>query len=103
MGFTVKNHEARVVPLRTDVVEMLEARYKSRPPHNRWLFVSGNREPEGHFLRKLKTHALGLLFVWRDSLRKDRGQHVRSRGAIRERRVTAQRPAKNHHVRLGPG
>jgi hypothetical protein len=34
MGFTVKNHDARVVPLPTDVVEMLEARYKSRPPRS---------------------------------------------------------------------
>ena len=32
MGFTVKNHEARVVPLPTDLVEMLEAWYESRPP-----------------------------------------------------------------------
>jgi integrase len=56
-GFTVKNHEARVVPLPTDVVEMLKARYKNRP-HDRWLFVSSNGKPEGHFLRKLKTLAL---------------------------------------------
>ena len=90
MGFTVKNHEARAMPLPSDVVEMLEARYKSRPPHNRWLFVSGNRKPEGHFLRKLKTHALGLLFVWRDSVRKDWRQHVSSRRAVRERTATAQ-------------
>ncbi len=89
MSFTVKNHEARVVPLPTDVVEMPEARYKSRP-HDRWLFVSGNRKPEGHFLRRLKTHALGLLFVWRDSVRKDRRQHVSSRRAVRERTATAQ-------------
>src|SRR2546425_7398839 len=27
-------------------------------PHDRWLFVSGSGKPEGHFLRKLKTHAL---------------------------------------------
>jgi integrase len=57
MGFTVKNHEARVVPLPTDVVEMLKSRHKNRP-HDRWLFVSSNGKPEGHFLRKLKTHAL---------------------------------------------
>ena len=90
MGFTVKNHEARVVPLPTDVVEMLEAWYESRPPHDRRLFISGNRKPEGHFLRKLKTHALGLLFVWGDSARKDRRQHVSSRRAVRERTATAQ-------------
>lgn len=59
-------------------------------PHGRWLFVSGNRKPEGHFLRKLKTHGLGLLFVWRDSVRKDRRQHVSSRRAVRERTATAQ-------------
>jgi len=27
-------------------------------PHDRWLFVSGSGKLEGHFLRKLKTHAL---------------------------------------------
>ena len=56
-GFTVKNHEARVVPLPMDVVEMLKARCENRP-HDRWVFVSGAGKPEGHFLRKLKTHAL---------------------------------------------
>ena len=88
MGFTVKNHEGRVVPLPTDVAEILEARYKS--PHDRWLFVSGNRKADGHFLRKMKTHALGLLFVWRDSVRKERRQHLSSRRAVRERTATAQ-------------
>ena len=57
VGFTVKNHESRVVPLPTDLVEALKERYeKSR--HNRWIFVSENGKPEGHFLRKLKTLAL---------------------------------------------
>ncbi len=57
VGFTVKNHEARVVPLPTDLVEMLKARYENRR-HDRWIFVSETRKPEGHFLRKLKTLAL---------------------------------------------
>src|SRR4029077_17308454 len=65
-------------------------RSRRAAPPNCWLFVSGNRKPEGHFLRKLKTHALGLLFVWRDSVRKDWRQHVSSRRAVREPTATAQ-------------
>jgi integrase len=57
VGFTVKNHEARIVPLPTDLVETLKVRYEKRP-HNRWIFVSDSGKAEGHFLRKLKTLAL---------------------------------------------
>jgi integrase len=57
VDFTVKNHESRVVPLPTDLIEELKTRYEERP-HNRWIFVSENGKPEGHFLRKLKTLAL---------------------------------------------
>jgi integrase len=57
VGFTVKNHESRIVPLPTDLVEALKVRYEKRS-HDRWIFVSENSKPEGHFLRKLKTLAL---------------------------------------------
>ena len=57
VGFTVKNHESRVVPLPTDLVEALKDRCEKRP-HSRWIFVSECGKPEGHFLRKLKTFAL---------------------------------------------
>jgi integrase len=57
VGFTVKNHEARVVPLPTDLVETLKVRYEKRA-HDRWIFVSEGGKAEGHFLRKLKTLAL---------------------------------------------
>jgi integrase len=57
VGFTVKNHESRVVPLPTDLVEALKERYEKRP-QSRWIFVSESGKPEGHFLRKLKTLAL---------------------------------------------
>ena len=39
----------------------------------------------GEFLRKVTKHALYLLFVWRDSVRRDWRQHVSSRRAVRER------------------
>jgi len=57
VGFTVKNHESRIVPLPTDLVEALKERYEKRP-HDRWIFVSESGKLEGHFLRKLKTLAL---------------------------------------------
>jgi integrase len=57
VGFTVKNHESRVVPLPSDLVETLKLRYEKRT-HDRWIFVSESGKFEGHFLRKLKTLAL---------------------------------------------
>jgi integrase len=57
VGFTVKNHEDRRVPLPTDLIESLKERHKKRP-HERWIFVSQAGTPEGHFLRRLKTVAL---------------------------------------------
>jgi integrase len=57
VGFTVKNHESRVVPLPTDLLEALKKRYEKRPDH-RWIFANESGKPEGHFLRKLKTIAL---------------------------------------------
>jgi integrase len=57
VGFTVKNHEDRRVPLPTDLLESLKERHK-KPPHERWIFVSEAGTPEGHFLRRLKTIAL---------------------------------------------
>jgi integrase len=57
VGFTVKNHEERRVPLPTDLVEMLKLRQKSLP-YQRWIFINRSGKPEGHFLRKLKALAL---------------------------------------------
>jgi integrase len=57
VGFTVKNHEERRVPLPTDLIEMLKVRRK-RIPNQRWIFINRSGKPEGHFLRKLKALAL---------------------------------------------
>jgi len=57
VGFTVKNHEDRRVPLPTDLLELFKERRGNRR-HGRWIFVSNSGKPEGHFLRKLKTLAL---------------------------------------------
>jgi len=57
VGFAVKNHEERRVPLPTALIEMLkERRQKAR--HERWIFINQSGKPEGHFLRKLKMLAL---------------------------------------------
>jgi len=57
VGFTVKNHEARVVPIPDSLVDLLKAR-KKNPPHTRWIFVNEDGKPDNHFLRKLKVIAL---------------------------------------------
>jgi integrase len=61
VGFTVKNHEDRRVPLPSDLIEMLKGRHKNRP-HEHWIFINQNGQPDGHFLRKLKSlaHRAGL-------------------------------------------
>ena len=57
VGFAVKNHEERRVPLPTDLVSMLKERKKKRS-HERWIFAGRSGTPEGHFLRRLKVLAL---------------------------------------------
>src|ERR1051325_8760701 len=55
VNFVPKNHEVRVVPLTTEVCEMLKAR-KTRVK-GRWIFQAEGGKPEGHFLRKFKAIA----------------------------------------------
>lgn len=57
MGFTVKNHESRTVPLPNSLVELLKARRK-KMLDSRWIFVNEVGVPDNHFLRKLKRIAL---------------------------------------------
>jgi integrase len=57
VGFTVKNHETRVVKMPVELVDLLKAR-KSNNPHPRWIFVNEDGGPGTHFLRKLKRIAL---------------------------------------------
>jgi integrase len=57
VGFTPKSHESRVVPLNTELVELLKARRKASP-YARWVFVNEEGRPDNHFLRKLKRIAL---------------------------------------------
>lgn len=57
VGFTVKNHEARIVPIPDSLVDLLKAR-KRNAPHDRWIFVNEDCKPDNHFLRKLKVIAL---------------------------------------------
>ena len=56
-GFSPKNHEDRVIPLPTSLVEQLKKR-KRNAPHARWIFVNEEGRPDNHFLRKLKRIAL---------------------------------------------
>jgi len=57
VGFTVKNHESRSVPMPDSLVAALKER-KRNPPHVRWIFVNRDGNPDGHFLKKLKRIAL---------------------------------------------
>ena len=56
VGFTVKNHEARTVPLPDSLIKLLELR-KANAPDERWIFVNTEGGPENHFLDKLKRIA----------------------------------------------
>jgi len=57
VGFTIKNHEDRTVPIPDGLVSLLKAR-KKNAPHDRWIFVNEDGQPDNHFLRKLKVTAL---------------------------------------------
>ena len=57
VGFTVKSHESRTIPMPDELVELL-ARRRKNPPHTRWIFVNEDGQPENHFLRKFKRIAL---------------------------------------------
>ncbi len=56
VGFFLKSHESRTVPLPKSLLEMLKARRK-QPQHDRWLFANEEGRPDNHFLRKLKRIA----------------------------------------------
>jgi integrase len=56
VGFSPKRHEDRIVPMPTNLVDMLNAR-KKKAPNNRWIFVNEEGRPDNHFLRKLKRIA----------------------------------------------
>jgi integrase/recombinase XerD len=57
VGFTVKNHESRTVPLPDSLLKLLKDRRK-RMPDSRWIFTNGAGSPANHFLRRLKKIAL---------------------------------------------
>ena len=55
-GFTVKNHEARSIPLPAELVAMLKERQK-KAGDSPLIFPNRDGRPQGHFLRRLKTIA----------------------------------------------
>jgi integrase/recombinase XerD len=55
-AFVPKNHEAREVPLTTELGSLL-AVHKKRAASDRWVFTNDEGKPEGHFLRKFKAIA----------------------------------------------
>jgi integrase len=57
VGFTLKSHESRTVPLPQSLLALLKDRRK-HAPHPRWIFVNEDGRPDNHFLRKLKRIAL---------------------------------------------
>jgi integrase len=56
VGFYVKNHESRTVPLPDSLIASLKARRKA--VKGRWVFPNAEGAPGNHFLRKLKKIAL---------------------------------------------
>jgi integrase/recombinase XerD len=56
VGFVPKSHEAREVPLTTELVKLLKE-YKKKAPSDRWIFVNTEGNPNGHALRGLKRIA----------------------------------------------
>jgi integrase len=56
VGFTVKGHESRSVPIPKTLLNLLKSR-REKPQHNRWIFVNDEGNPDNHFLRKLKRIA----------------------------------------------
>jgi len=57
VGFTLKSHESRTVPIPKSLLALLKTR-KEKPQHDRWIFVNDEGNPDNHFLRKLKRIAL---------------------------------------------
>jgi integrase/recombinase XerD len=57
VGFTVKNHESRTIPIPDALTTALKSRRKANPG-GRWIFVNEAGVPDNHFLRKLKRIAL---------------------------------------------
>jgi integrase len=55
LKFSPKNHEARMVPLTRELVDMLADRRKTSK--SKWIFPNEIGDPEGHFLRKFKKIA----------------------------------------------
>jgi integrase/recombinase XerD len=55
LGFTIKNHESRTVPLPDSLMKLLKDRRKKHPA-DRWIFQE-KEAPGNHFLRKLKQIA----------------------------------------------
>lgn len=56
VGFTVKNHESRTIPLPDSLIELLKAR-KANAPNTRWVFTNQKGTPGNCFLDKLKRVA----------------------------------------------
>ena len=56
LGFTLKDHEERAVPLPDKLLEDLRL-HREKYPEARLLFPGAGGKAEGHFLRKLKRHA----------------------------------------------
>jgi len=57
VGFTVKSHESRTVPLPDKLMKLLQERRK-KMGGSRWIFTNRDGNPANHFLRKIKKIAL---------------------------------------------
>jgi integrase len=57
VGFVVKNHESRTVPLPDSLMALLKKAHRNKK-HDRWIFVNNDGKPKDHSLRRLKQIAL---------------------------------------------
>jgi integrase len=57
VGFFVKNHESRTIPIPDSLVALLKEAHKNKK-HDRWVFVNKDGKPRDHSLRRLKQLAL---------------------------------------------
>jgi len=75
VGFKVKNHENRTVPLPDSLVKALKAR-QAGPHHPRWIFTNPSGFPDDHLLLRLKRFALKAGLNCGNCKREARGKAV---------------------------
>jgi integrase len=93
--FSPKNHEQRMIPITSALVEMLTKRKKESK--SEWIFPNEDGFPEGHFLRKFKRIA------FETGLNCGKCEHEISAGRNRNGHAQAGEEAQKKQVSCGNG